>query len=241
MLHKVPNDRFKANTVMQCAGCQNRFTHDNKVNIAQNTHSSSNSSSRNIKLLAAILSVIVVLLLLMVVVFLFRNQKIQIPLDGLPEQVKVVLLGNTEEDAKDIISTGLVLSVKEGYKLYAKNKTEIIVVKGTVSNPTGSIKKRILLEGSMVDKTNTPLFTTRAPCGKLIADKRLKKTSSGEFSKLFTRNMEFIDCTLNPGEEKPFQMIFDDIPRDFNTEYSVKVKPLFAAEERLPIEQGTEK
>ena len=109
----------------------------------------------------------------------------------------------------------------------------MLVVKGTVKNPGSTERTRILLEGRIVDPSGEVRFVTRAPCGKVIADKRLRRTRRGEFSKLFTRKKEFIDCALMPGRQKRFQMIFDDIPKDYNEAYTVQVKTLFAGHERV--------
>jgi hypothetical protein len=182
------------------------------------------------RLLAGILIAIGVALVLMLLAFVALKNDGVLELDKLPEQVKIAL-ADEPPPTKDQAPLSLDITLNNGYKLIIKDKKPILVVKGRIEN-TGPVKRtRIILEGRIVDNAGQVLFTTRAPCGKMFANKRLRKTKRGAFSKLFVRNKEFIDCALEPGQKKWFQLIFDDIPEGYDDDYTVQVKTLFSGHE----------
>jgi hypothetical protein len=227
--HRVPKQSIRtalSAATMQCANCKTMFS-----SAEQGVRPTPAPGGPNIKLLVFVFILIVLLLILMFLVYAARRSGGDTPLDALPEQVKIALLGGGEHSWKDELQ-GLEIKVKEGYKLTIRDKAPVLVVKGSVSNPGDVTRTKILLEGRIVDKEGGVRFVARAPCGKVLSDKRLKRTKRGKFSTLFTRKKEFLDCTLRPGEEKTFQMIFDDIPKDYDEEYTVQVKTLLAGVER---------
>ena len=231
-VHKVPEDRFRTDlsrASMQCARCQTMFSLSE-----QGTKPRAVYRGPSIKVLAAVLVGILLLGGAMVYVYWAKTTGNDAGLEALPEPVKIALLGGDDDtpSPKDDLQ-GLTLSVTEGYKLVIRDKNSVLVVKGKVKNPGIDARTRVLLEGRIVDPNGAVRFVTRAPCGRVIPDKRLRKTRRGAFSKLFTRKKEFRDCTLKPGQEKPFQMIFDDIPKDYDEAYTVQVKTLFAGRERV--------
>lgn len=233
--HKVPADRFRTDlsrATMQCARCKTMFALSDR-----GVKERPKPTGPNTKVLVFILAVIVALGILMFLVYIAKVTGKDPSLDALPEQIEVALFGD-ETAAPGTAQQGLIPSVDEGYKLVLKDKDPVLVVKGKIKNPGSAVRTRVLLEGRIVDAGGKVRFVTRAPCGKLIANKRIKRTERGAFSKLFTRRGEFIDCSLKPGEEKPFQMIFDDIPKDYNEAYTVQVKTLFAGHER--VQDGTD-
>ena len=234
-VHKVPADRFRTAlsraTTMQCAKCRHRF---NLTEQGEKPRAAPKNVP-NIKVLVGVLAVIVALLVVVFLSLAARTSGEDSAFAELPAQVQVALFGADEEGIATA-PEGLILTMDKGYKLVRRNQSSILVVKGRIRNPGPTVRTRILLEGRVVGADGTIRFVTRSPCGKMFSDKRLKKTKPGKFEKLFTKNKEFINCTLKSGEEKPFQMIFDDIPKEYDEAYTVQVKPLFFGEERADSE-----
>ena len=233
-VHKVPADRFRtelSRATMQCAKCGRRFNfmeQGEKPRVIA-------KGVPNLWVLGGVLAVIVALLVVVFLSLAARTSGEDSAFAELPEQVQVALFG-AEEDGSATAPEGLILTMDKGYKLVRRNKTAILVIKGRVRNPGPDVRTHIILEGRIVGADGSLRFVTRSPCGKMFSDKRLKKTKSGKYAELFTKNKEFINCTLKPGEEKPFQMIFDDIPKDYNEAYTVQVKPVLSGVEQADSE-----
>jgi hypothetical protein len=226
--HEVPEDRLRSDlekATMQCARCKTIFPL-----AAQGRAPKRRLRVSHNRLLAGVLIAIGVALVLMLLAFVALKNKGVLELDNLPEQVKIALADEPLK-TRDQASPPLDITLNNGYRLIIKDKKPILVVKGKIEN-TGSVKRtRIILEGRIVDNTGQVQFTTRAPCGKMFANKRLRKTKRGAFSKLFVRKKEYINCVLEPGQKKWFQLIFDDIPEDYDDDYTVQVKTLFSGHE----------
>ncbi len=226
--YEVPEDRFRTDldkATMRCAKCEVVFSlKDQGVAPIKTTRKSHN------RLLIGILAVILVAIVFMLLTYVAMKNEGVLALDKLPEQVEVALAKDDASRA-DSHPADLAVTLDEGYKLVIKDKKPVLVVKGEVFNPGPTRRTRILLEGRIVDAGGNVRFTTRAPCGKLISNRKLKRTKRGRFSRLFVRKKAYVDCSLDPGKKKKFQMIFDDIPPDYDEEYTVKVKTLFSGHE----------
>jgi hypothetical protein len=160
--------------------------------------------------------------------YLTYHNKGVLELDKLPDQVQVAIEGAPPEQNESTDIEQLSVALDEGYKLKLTDGNLILVVKGQIENPADVTRNNIILQGQIVDKAQKVRFTSRAPCGKVIANRKLKRIKKGKFAKLFVRRGEFINCILKPGQKKKFQLIFDDMPTDFSDNYSVRVKTLFA-------------
>lgn len=238
--YDVPEDRFRQSSdkaTMQCAKCKHVFplTDQGIAVVVKKPRVSHN------RLLLGILAVIVVALILMLLAYVALRNDGKLELDKLPEQVEVAIKAEEQaleeeerprEKAK-VEPDRLQITLNKGYKLVIKDGNPILVVKGKVHNPGPSKRTRILLEGRVVDTDGNVQFKTRTPCGKWFSNRKLKRTKRGEFSKLFVRNKEYIDCSLAPERTTYFQMIFDDIPPDYDDKYTVEVKPLFSGQEKI--------
>ena len=234
-IHKVPADRFRtelSRATMQCAKCGRQF---NLMEQGEKPRVTAKNVP-NLWVLGGVLAVIVAALVVVFLSLAARTSGEESTFAELPEQVQVALFG-AEEDGSTAAPEGLILTMDKGYKLVRrKSKTAVLVVKGRVRNPGPDVRTRIILEGRIVGADGSLRFVTRSPCGKMFSDKRLKRTKPGKYAKLFTKNKELVNCTLKPGQEKPFQMIFDDIPKDYNEAYTVQVKPLFSGVEQADSE-----
>ena len=230
-VHDVPEVRIRAlkkNAQMQCARCQAQFSIDEQGAALALPPKKSNIN----KWLAFILLIVGLGLVLMLLALVAAHNQGKIEFDNLPTQVTVAL-GEDGPPSAPASSSGLIPTLSKGYKLPRKNEAPILVVKGRLKNTGDTVRTKIILKGTVVGTDGKILFETRAPCGKLISNKRLRKTKRAALPKLFSKNGEYLDCTIPPGGEKAFQMVFHQIPPYFKEDYTINVVPLYAGQEPI--------
>ena len=221
---KITNDNASKPQNFLCPNCHAIFPLNAANSVAP---APMRRAPKSIKWYHAALMGVIVFTVTFLGYLTYHNKGI-LELDKLPDQVQVAIEGAPPKQNEGTDIEQLSVTLDEGYKLKLTDGNFILVVKGQIENPADVTRNNIILQGQIVDEAQKVRFTSRAPCGKVVANRKLQRTKKGNFSKLFVRGGEFINCILKPGRKKRFQLVFDDMPADFSDNYSVRVKTLFA-------------
>lgn len=124
-------------------------------------------------------------------------------------------------------------AVKLITKYYAKNQP-ILIVNGIVSNVSPDDKSEIIVEAKMLDSDGSALFAATGPCGMLYRYRRLGGTKRESIGDLYKKGGKLYNCSIRSGGEKKFQLVFDGIPRDFDKDFTIKIKAFSSMDTEAP-------
>ncbi|MBN2803969.1 MAG: zinc-ribbon domain-containing protein [Deltaproteobacteria bacterium] len=107
-----------------------------------------------------------------------------------------------------------------------------LVIAGEVVNNNPAVREHIIIRGKLYDADGKLRSSQRMPCGKVIDEKALKKTDKGEAAALFRDNGVIYNCSISSDDSTLFQIIFEDVPDDYNAMFNVKVQAVAATDGR---------
>ncbi len=173
-----------------------------------------------------VIFVIVVLLVGFLVFVAYRNGwAISIP--SLGDQIAFAFSGEKLEDlpkeARDIEAM-----IHRRKIIINREKVPFLVVQGEVTNNAAAKRSRIIMRAQLIDTVGDIRAQVRAPCGKLIDDSVIEATPKGAMEGHYRRGGALINCSVEGNGNTVFQLIFDEVPADYEDSFDVRVQAVAA-------------
>ncbi len=173
-----------------------------------------------------VIFVVVVLLVGFLVFVAYRNGwAISIP--ALPDQIAFAFSGEELEDlpkeARDIEAI-----IDRRKIIMNREKTPFLVVQGEVTNNATVGRSRIIMRASLIDTVGDIRAQVRAPCGKLMDDSVIEATPKGAMEGHYRRGGALYNCSVEGNGNTVFQLIFDEVPADYDDSFDVRVQAVAA-------------
>jgi predicted Zn finger-like uncharacterized protein len=179
------------------------------------------------QLVGKVMTAIIILVILLFVFVAWRNGW-SISLSDLPGQFAFAFSGDSS-DAVSIEARDLEVTISERNLVIADDKTAYLVVNGTIFNAASTGRSEAVLLGRLLDPTGEVRDESRGPCGKIIDDPAIKATAKGAMGGHFRQGGSLFDCTIKPEGSTVFQLIFEEVPLDYDSKFSVEVKAVSAS------------
>jgi predicted Zn finger-like uncharacterized protein len=104
-----------------------------------------------------------------------------------------------------------------------------LVVTGDVLNKGFTGVSRVILRGRLVNGAQEASAEVRAPCGKTVDEETIKMTPKGAMAGHYrTKTGELYNCVISVDGSTIFQMVFDDVPADWEKSLRVEVTAVSA-------------
>jgi predicted Zn finger-like uncharacterized protein len=184
---------------------------------------SSSGTAQAVGKLMTILTVVIVAFFIFVG---YRNGW-SLSYDEIGKQVSIAFsLEQNEKPPKEAES--IEVTVDERRMLFRNKDEPMLVVTGKVFNNAPLYRTHIVLRGRLFDARGEMRSQIRFPCDKIIEDAKLKEASRGTVANFFKKEGELHNCTI-PGESNTFyQLVFEDVPPDYDESFSLEVDPIYA-------------
>ncbi|MCK9523943.1 MAG: hypothetical protein M0R76_13025, partial [Proteobacteria bacterium] len=173
---------------------------------------------------------VVFTVLLFVMLFLlfvtWRNDWNLSPLD-LPDQVAFAFSGEAKESLPKAVKNIEAFVLKSAVVVDAQNKS-LLSVTGDVYNNNPTARAHILLRGRLRDTAGKVRAETRLPCGRAYDNLALRNRKTASVRDLFLVDGVLYDCQISAQSSTLFQLVFDDLPDDYQPSFSVEVVPVAA-------------
>ncbi|NLN63514.1 MAG: hypothetical protein GX146_11640 [Myxococcales bacterium] len=173
---------------------------------------------------------VVFAVLLLVMIFLifvtWRNDWNLSPLD-LPDQVAFAFSGEAKESLPKAVKNIEAFVLKSAVVVDAQNKS-LLSVTGDVYNNNPTARAHILLRGRLRDTAGKVRAETRLPCGRAYDNLALRNRKTASVRDLFLVDGVLYDCQISAQSSTLFQLVFDDLPDDYQPSFSVEVVPVAA-------------
>ncbi len=173
-----------------------------------------------------VIFVMVVLLVGFLVFVAYRNGwAISIP--ALGDQIAFALSGEKLEElpkeARDIETM-----IHRRKIIINREKVPFLVVQGEVTNNAAAKRSRIIMRAQLIDTVGDIRAQVRAPCGKLIDDSVIEATPKGAMEGHYRRGGALHNCSVEGNGNTVFQLIFDEVPADYEDSFDVRVQAVAA-------------
>jgi predicted Zn finger-like uncharacterized protein len=173
-----------------------------------------------------LMTVIIVLIVAFFVFVAFRNGwSISIP--DLRDQIAFAFSGAELEEFPDEVDD-LEATIADRRIVIARDKTPYLVVTGEVVNNSPVLKANVILRGRLLDPAGDIRGEVRAPCGKVAEDSVIEALEAGSAPGLYRQGGELYNCQLSGSGSTVFQIIFDDMPADYDGSFQVEIRPVAA-------------
>jgi predicted Zn finger-like uncharacterized protein len=143
------------------------------------------------------------------------------------EQVAFAFSGEVLEELPDEVSD-ISATLVERKVVIADDKTTYLAVKGEVFNNATTPRAQIILRGRLVDGAGDIRGEVRAPCGKVIDEETIKITAKGAMAGHFRPGGQLYNCTLKSDGSTVFQLVFEDLPADYDPTFEVEIQAVSA-------------
>jgi predicted Zn finger-like uncharacterized protein len=157
----------------------------------------------------------------------FRNGW-SLSLTDLPEQVSFAFSGAEYEAIPDE-ARSIEITVSEHHLVQADSGGQFLLVSGTVFNTALFPLRHVVLRGQLLDSNGEIRGETRAPCGKVLDDKTVQATAPGAIDGHYRQDGVLHDCQVRAEGTTVFQLIFPDVPVDYDSDFMVEAKAVAAS------------
>ncbi len=103
-----------------------------------------------------------------------------------------------------------------------------LIVEGEVFNNAAASRSHVVLRGRLFDKHNDVRGETKAPCGRSLDDAQVKTLQKGSLNGHYRPGGELYNCALKANGAGAYQLIFDDLPLDYDSSFTVEVQAVLA-------------
>jgi hypothetical protein len=150
---------------------------------------------------------------------------------NISEEIAFAFSDEPTENLPDTVEN-IDVSILDKKIVISKQGDAFLVVAGEVVNNNPAVRDHIIIRGKLYDPDGKLRSTARMPCGKIIDEKALKKTNKGESAAFFRDNGVIYNCSISSEDSALFQIIFEDVPEDYNAMFKVKVQAVAATNGR---------
>jgi predicted Zn finger-like uncharacterized protein len=158
---------------------------------------------------------------------LFRND-FSLSVSELDAQIGYAFSGEKRETISDEArSVDVVVSARTPVK--AADGASYLVVTGDVFNRGFTGVSRVILRGRLVTGAQEVVAEVRAPCGKTIDEETIKMTPKDALSGHYrAKTGELYNCVISADGSTTFQMVFADVPADYEKSMRVEIAAVSA-------------
>ena len=174
------------------------------------------------KIVTAVIAVVAVLLLFVA----YRNNW-SLSMPKLGEQISFAF-GGGERDNIPEEAWQLDAYMDSRQTILGPEKRAFLAIVGGVVNNDVAPRSRILLRGRLYDARGDLRSEVTAPCGHSLTEKEIKATKKGSMEAHYRKDGEFKDCSIKANSSGAFQLVFEDLPSDYDSSFKVEVKAIFA-------------
>ncbi len=190
------------------------------------THFAVSDTQAHGQIMGKVVTLLIVAFSLFLVFVAYRNAW-SLSLSDIHNQVGFAFSGEEMEELPDAVE-GLETTLEDRRLILRKNKRPLLVVTGKVFNNTLTTRTHIVLRGRLVDDRGKIRLQTRIPCNKLIKDTKIKRARKGSIKKYYRTKGKLHNCSIKGEQNGVYQLIFENLPRDFDETFNVKIKPFSA-------------
>ncbi len=122
----------------------------------------------------------------------------------------------------------LELVIGESRLLNRPSGDTLLIVTGTVFNNSPVQRKNIVLHGKLIDTNKDIKGNINTPCNKVFEDSALQKTPIGQIPNLYRKEGLLFNCTIRGESSALFQLVFENVPADYDQNYIIDIKPVSA-------------
>lgn len=155
----------------------------------------------------------------------FRNSW-DLSLSELPEQVAFAVSGEAIDEVPESAENIEVTVISK--KVISSAHGTYLSVAGEVINNNPGRRSQVIIRGKLYDSKGKIRGEARMPCGRAVDDKAIKKTVIGGIQNHFNDEGTIHNCQIGPNDSKLFQVVFEDVPDDYDAGFEVKVKAIAA-------------
>jgi len=158
---------------------------------------------------------------------LFRND-FSLSLSELDSQIGYAFSGEKREVIPEEARSVDVVVAKRSL-VDSASGAKYLIVSGDVFNRGFTGLSRIILRGRLVTRAQEAVAEVRTPCGKTVDDETIKLTPKGAMSGHYrTKNGELYNCVVSASGSTVFQIVFDDVPADYEKSLNVEITAVSA-------------
>lgn len=173
---------------------------------------------------------LVVVLLVGFLVFVAYRNGWTISIPALPDQIAFAFSGEEFEDlpaeARDIEAI-----IDRRRIIMNRDNIPFLVVQGEVTNNATVGRSKIIMRASLIDTVGDIRAQVRAPCGRLLDDSVIEATQKGSIEGHYRRGGAIYNCSVEGNGNTVFQLIFDEVPADYDDSFDVRVQAVAARPE----------
>lgn len=151
----------------------------------------------------------------------FRNNW-KLSLSQLPDQVAFAFSGEATESFPDAVENMEAMVVTR--KVIAGKKATFLSVSGDITNNNPGSRSNVIVRARLYDGNGDMRGEAKMPCRRSVEDKLLKTTAKGALAAHFLTNGKVHDCSISPNGSALFQVVFDDVPDDYDASFQIKVQ-----------------
>jgi hypothetical protein len=155
-------------------------------------------------------------------IFVAARNGWNLSIPDLPEQIAFAFSNEAGETLPAEVEN-MDVTVIDRRMVLADDGTAYLSVGGEVFNNNMAGRSHIILRGRLYDSAGDLRAEARMPCGRAVDDKALKATPKGTVAGHFSPGGTLYNCQLSPDGSTLFQVIFENVPADYDATFEVKV------------------
>jgi len=148
-------------------------------------------------------------------------------LSELGNQISFAFSGKQYEEITDE-ARDLVVTASARKLVPAEGGAQYLIVSGEVTNRSFTGLSHIVLSGRIKNPMGETLSELRAPCGKVLDEDTIARTKKGAMSGHYLEHNGLYNCVISYKGSAPFQVVFEDVPADYEPSFEVDVKAVSA-------------
>ncbi len=170
---------------------------------------------------------VVILVAAMLLVFVAYRNNWSLSMPNLGTQISFAFSGGEREDIP-AAATDLEAFVDSRQTILGTDNRAFLAIVGGVINNDSAPRSHILLRGRLFDGKGDIRSEAKAPCGHSLTEKEIKTTAPGKMEHHYQKDGQFLNCAIKSHSSGAFQMVFDDLPADYDSSFKVEVKAISA-------------
>ena len=167
------------------------------------------------------------LMIIGILIFISYRNDWNLSFFELPEQIGFAFSDEATDHLPDAVSHIDVTILDKKIIMSEQNNAYLVVAGEVVNNNPGS-REHIIIRGKLYDGDGNFRVESRLPCSKIFEDKAIKRISKNAIKSRFMKDNKLINCSIAPNDSTLFQIIFENIPDDYNATFTVKIQAVAA-------------
>jgi predicted Zn finger-like uncharacterized protein len=168
----------------------------------------------------------VIIVLIAFFLFVAGRNGWSLSLSALPEQVSFAFSSSSLEEIPE--SAENIEATVVTKKVVTSSRGTYLIVSGEVINNNPSGRSHILLRGRLYDGQGELRGEARMPCGRAIDKKIIRKTPAHSISQHYMDKGRLHNCQIGPNGNRIFQVVFNDLPDDYDAGFDIRVNAIAA-------------